>query len=88
MGKSKLIKSKEDRVKEGINLLKQLKDNGVQDHSLGFIELKAKISEWVSSENSWVGTILFLEYGRIAEVDLPKYDNRAAGINFKVKKTM
>lgn len=86
MGKPKEIKSKEDRVKEGISLLKQLKDSGVKDHSLGFIELKEQISCWIQSEESWDGVIDFREYGRIAEVDLPKYTNRAAGIKFKVKK--
>jgi hypothetical protein len=86
MGKPKTIKPKEDRVKEGIYLLKQLKDNGVKEYSLGFIELKTKISEWVSGEDGWEGTISFSDYGRIAEVDLPKYTNRTAGINFKVKK--
>lgn len=86
MGKVKTIKPKEERLKEGINLLKQLKDNGVKEYSLGFIELKDKISEWVKSEDGWEGTISFSDYGRIAEVDLPKYINRVAGINFKVKK--
>ncbi len=86
MGQPKQIKPKEERLKEGIALLKQLRDNGVKDHSLGFIELKTKISEWVSGDSSWSGTIDFQEYGRTAEVDLPKYTNRAAGINFKTKK--
>lgn len=82
----KTIKPKEERLKEGINLLKQLRDNGVKENSLGFIELKTKISEWVSSEGSWDGVIDFREYGRVAEVELPKYTNRAAGINFKVRR--
>lgn len=86
MGKPKQIKPKEDRVKEGISILKQLRDNGVKDYSLGFIDLKTKISEWVSGEDGWEGTIDFRDYGRVAEVDLPKYTNRAAGVNFKVKK--
>jgi hypothetical protein len=86
MGKVKQIKRKEDRLKEGINILKQLRDNGVKEYSLGFEELKTKISEWVSSEDGWDGTILFSDYGRVAEVDLPKYDNRSAGLNFKIKK--
>ena len=86
MGKVKQIKPKTDRLSEGINILKQLRDNGVKEHSLGFLELKEKISEWVKSEDGWEGTISFSDYGRIAEVDLPKYDNRAAGLNFKVKK--
>ncbi len=86
MGKIKEIKSKEDRVKEGIHLLKELKGAGVKEHSFGYIELKTKITEWISSEEGWDGTIGFEEYGRQAEVDLPKYNNRSAGINFKVKK--
>jgi len=86
MGKVKEIKPKNERLAEGINILKQLRDNGVKEYSLGFIELKEKISEWVKSEDGWEGTISFSDYGRIAEVDLPKYNNRAAGLNFKVKK--
>jgi len=82
----KEIKSKTDRVTEGISILKQLRDNGVKDHSLGFYELKTKIKEWVSNEDSWEGTIDFSEYGRIAEVELPKYNNKAAGLNFKMKR--
>jgi hypothetical protein len=83
----KEIKTKADRLKEGINLLKQLRDNGVREYSFGFIELKEKISEWVKSEESWEGTIDFSDYGRVAIIELPKYDNKAAGINFKVKKS-
>lgn len=86
MGKLKEIKSKEDRLKEGINLLNQLREAGVRDNGAGFIELKSRISEWVKSEDSWEGIISFYENGRTAEVDLPKYNNRAAGINFKVKR--
>ena len=82
----KEIKPKLDRVKEGISLLKQLRDNGVQENSLGFEDLKEKIKEWVSSEGSWEGSIEFREYGRIADVELPKYNNKAAGVNFRVKK--
>ena len=87
MVRIKEIKTKEDRLKEGISLLQQLREAGVKEDSSGFRELKAHISDWVKSENSWEGTISFFENGRIAEVDLPKYNNRAAGINFKVKRT-
>ena len=82
----KEVKSKMDRVKEGVSLLKQLRDNGVKEDSFGFEDLKEKIKEWVSSENSWEGSIDFRDYGRIADVELPKYTNKAAGVNFRVKK--
>ena len=79
-------KSKEDRLKEGLSLLNQLKTNGVRANSLSFLDLKQKISAWVETGEAWDGTVPFPEYGREAIVSLPKYDNRAAGINFKVKK--
>jgi len=79
-------KTKEDRLKEGLSLLNQLTTNGVRANSLSFMDLKQKISAWVTSGEPWDGTVPFPEYGREAIVSLPKYDNRAAGINFKVKK--
>lgn len=82
----KKIKPKIDRVKEGVSLLKQLRDNGVKEYSMGFEDLKEKIKEWVLSEDSWEGSIDFRDYGRVADVELPKYDNKAAGLNFRVKK--
>ena len=69
MGNGKQVKTKADRLKEGIAILKQLRDAGVKEYSLGFIELKTKISEWVNSENSWDGVIDFSEYGRVADVE-------------------
>jgi hypothetical protein len=86
MGKVKEIKPKENRVKEGVELLRQLKGAGVTDNSAGFIDLKIKISEWISGEEGWEGVVDFREYGRMADIDLPKYSNRIAGINFRVKK--
>ena len=63
MGNGKQIKTKSDRLKEGISILKQLRDGGVKEHSLGYLDLKTKISEWVNSENSGEGTSEFSEYG-------------------------
>lgn len=80
----KEIKSREERAKEGVSILKQLKEGGVSHTSMGFIELKDKISEWINSETGWEGTITFPEYGRVAEVDLARYNNRSSAINFKV----
>jgi hypothetical protein len=83
MGRIKRPKTKEERVQEGVSILKQLLEAGVKEH-LGFGELKEKIGEWVESGEAWDGTISFAEHGRIAEVSLPKYNNRVAGVNFKV----
>ena len=84
----KEVKCKMDRVKEGVSLLKQLRDNGVKEQSMGFEDLKEKIKEWVSNEDSWEGSIDFRDYGRVADIELPKYNNKAAGLNFRVKKVL
>ena len=85
MGKVKQAKTKEERVKEGVSLLTQLRQAGVKETFGGFQELKTRVQEWVLSGESWAGTIPFSEHGRVAEVELPKYNNRAAGIHLKVK---
>lgn len=82
MGKQE--KAKEERLKEGLSLLTQLKEGGVRGNSLGFLALKQQISAWVDTGVSWEGTIPFTEYGREAVVSLPRYNNKAAGLNFKV----
>jgi hypothetical protein len=78
-------KTKDERLKEGISLLTQLQKGGVRSNVLSFMDLKQKISAWVDSGEAWEGTIPFPEYGREAIVTLPKYNNRAAGLHFKVK---
>lgn len=86
MGKVKELKTKEDRLKEGVSLLTQLRQAGVKELYGGFQELKRKISEWVTTGEPWEGSVSFPEHGRVAEVELPKYNNKAAGLHFKVKK--
>jgi hypothetical protein len=58
-------KSQSDRLKEGVSLLTQLKDTGVRQNSMGYLELKGRISEWVKTGISWEGTIQFEEQGRV-----------------------
>jgi hypothetical protein len=79
----KQVKPKEERLKEGLSLLAQLKEGGVRGNSLGFLALKQQISSWVDTGVAWDGTIPFTEYGREAIVSLPTYHNRAAGLNFR-----
>ena len=82
----KAEKTKEARLSETINLLKELQTNGVKKNSLSFQDLKKKMSEWVNTGSSADYTVPFHEYGREAIVSLPRYDNKAATINFNVKR--
>lgn len=86
MGPVKEPKTKEERAKEGVSLLKQLQEAGVKVTFGGFQELKRRISDWVNTGEPWEGNVAFPEHGRMAEVELPRYNNRAAGINFKLKR--
>jgi hypothetical protein len=79
-------KTKEERLQEGMSLLTQLQKGGVRKNALSFLDLQQKISSWVESGTPWDGTVPFPEYGREAVVSLPRYNNKAAGIHFKVVK--
>lgn len=78
-------KTKEERLKEGVSILNQLKEANVKELSYGFQTLKKEISKWVATGESWTNTIAFPEYGRIGMVELPKYNNKAATMHFKMK---
>ena len=78
-------KSKEDRLKETMNLLTQLQTGGVRKNTHSFLDLKQKMSVWVETGEPADYTVPFPEYGREAIVSLPRYDNKAATIKFNVK---
>jgi hypothetical protein len=82
MGKKE--KTKEERLSEGMSLLNQLQKGGVRSNVLSFLDLKQKISAWIESGEPWSGTIPFPEYGREVILALPKYNNKAADLHFKV----
>jgi len=86
MGGIKQPKKKEERVQEGVSLLKQLQEAGVKVTFGGFQELQGRIRDWVNTGEPWEGVVPFPEHGRVAEVELPRYNNRAAGIHFKIKR--
>jgi hypothetical protein len=87
MGKHKPPKPKEERLQEGITLLKSLKDAGIKDHTLSYMTLKQRITDWIHTGEPYEDSIPMEEYGRIAEVALPRYNNRVAEIHLKTKKT-
>ena len=79
-------KPKEDRLKEGISLLKQMNDMILDLEHPGMIELKEVISKWVKDGKAYDGKIDFYDHDRFAEVSLPRTANKAATVAFKNKK--
>ena len=86
MGQPKQPKTKEERLNEGITLLKSLKDAGIKDHTLSYMTLKQHITHWINTGEPYEENLPMEEYGRTAEVALPRYNNRVAEIHLKVNK--
>jgi hypothetical protein len=82
---TKSEKTKEDRLTETMRLLTELQKNGVRKNTLSFLDLKQKMSAWVDTGLPADYVVPFPEYGREAVVSLPRYNNKAATIHFKVK---
>lgn len=78
-------KTKEERVREGIALLRQLQDIGVDPADPQFCVLKERVSDWVKTGDPWAGKIPFPSYGRVAEVLLPRKAAATASLAFRAK---
>jgi hypothetical protein len=74
----------EDRVREGIALLKKLQEVGIGVTEPGYKELQTKISDWVRSGDPWSGKIEFTRYGRIGDVLLPRKATAVASMALKI----
>ena len=79
-------KTKEDRLSEGLELLRALLGVNVSTADPSYLDFKSKVSEWVSSGKTWEGRIDFPNYGKYADVRLPKSSLTTATLAFKSKK--
>jgi hypothetical protein len=80
---TKVEKPKEERVKEGIALLKQVLDLGVPDQNSAYIELKQQITAWINTGKAWDGKIPLYPSQRQMEVSLPRSAHISATINIR-----
>jgi hypothetical protein len=78
-------KTKEERVKEGINLLMKLKEVGISPTDPSYREVQEHISDWVKTGDPWIGKVEFYRYGRIAEILLPRKATAVASLALKMK---
>ena len=67
------VKSMTDRVKESVNLSKQILGLGFSDTEPTYLEIKKYLNEWIKSEDKNVKTydINFVRYGRKGTLTLP-----------------
>ena len=67
------IKSKEERVKETIHLLKQILNLGIADTEPAYVDVKNYLNQWIRSDEKEIRVydIEFARYGRKATLTLP-----------------
>ena len=73
-----------DRVKESVHLLQQLRDLGVADTTPSLQILRGHLNDWIRTGEPWTGSVEFPSYGRVAKVILPRREDRAASIEFRI----
>lgn len=76
-------KTKEDRVKETIRLLKELGRVGFAPVDKGYNEVKDILRTWVNDGEALETEVEFPRYNRLAKISLPKSDTKAADIVLK-----
>lgn len=80
---TKTEKPKEERVREGITLLKQVLDLGIPETNSAYIELKERITEWINTGKAWDDRIRMYPSERHMIVSLPRSANLAATIKIQ-----
>jgi hypothetical protein len=82
-----LPKSKADRLKETIRLLKQLREMNYE-LTPGYGTIKTHLTQWVTDGKPLVTTVELPRQNRIAEISLPEFATAAASIHLKVVQPM
>jgi predicted transcriptional regulator len=77
------LKTKGDRVKESIEILKKLRELGVLEREPGYQLTKEHFSKWVNTGEAWSGDIYFPMLQRKAEIVLPARADRVASLLLK-----
>jgi hypothetical protein len=77
-------KSKDDRLKETIRLLKGLQANGLSEGDGSYVAIKGLLTHWVETGEAVDTRIDLFRQNRIAHISLPKGADRPATIALKV----
>ena len=67
------VKPMVDRAKESINLIKQIRDLGIEETEPPYLEIKKHLNQWIKSEEKRIieHDIEFARYGRKGKLTLP-----------------
>jgi hypothetical protein len=81
-------KTKEDRLKETIRILKQLVELGYSDADIGYKDVKSIMTTWVNDGKGIATKVYFTRQGRIADISLPKRADKTATLHLKVDREL
>jgi hypothetical protein len=76
----KPLKSKMDRVKESITILKKLQELGIPTNEPGYTLTKQHLDEWIQGGDRWDGRVDFPRFQRRAEMVLPVRADRVVSM--------
>ena len=79
------VKSRAERLKETIHLVKQIRDLGIHETEPSYLEVKEKLNNWIKSEEKHVQEFVFdfVRYGRTATLTLPWRADKACEFRMK-----
>jgi hypothetical protein len=77
-GQKEQAKTKGDRVKETITILKKLMEFGVLDHTDAYLKTKEYLDEWIQTGEEAQHLIDFSKFRRTGILVLPKEANKTA----------
>jgi hypothetical protein len=77
-------KPKDERVREVVNILRDINSLGIPLNSPEVAALRLHLDAYVNEGICWDGTIDFSRFGRMAEVNLPRQATKAITINLRL----
>lgn len=76
-------KSYEERVKEVVNVLRQLQDYGVASDTSGYDALKERMTTYIKTGDPWIGRVPLPEINKVAHLLLPRRARDAIQLTLK-----
>jgi len=73
-----------DRVKESVEIMRDFQRLEIPLQCPEVLELKQHLDLYIKEGTCWSGSIDFLRFGRIAEVDLPRRADKAIEVRLRV----
>ncbi len=73
-----------ERVKECSTVLRDIAGFGIPSFSPGLVKLRGHMNNYIRDGTPWSGSIDFGEYGRIAEVILPRRADKPVMVLLRV----